>query len=159
MVENVPSHADHGAQLQEETREEPHPINNSKGVLHKREKTQGLRQVFSDAREQKRVLRQRLTCATLADHKSSGGVRNAEVARHTTAHGSRGWHTLGWLVVISRCSITASWLPWCDTGNTSKLRVFGIYFQRAALLILLQPLRRLTTRTLHKVHRYSCRRR
>jgi len=69
---------------------------------------QGLRQVFlnSDACEQKRVLRQRLTCATLADHKSSGGVRNAEVARHTTVRlrgaGTR-WLAGGDLTMLDHC--------------------------------------------------------
>lgn len=84
MVEKSHLFGDHGVEL------ERIAVSNQQFERRSSQKTQGLRQVFSNPREQKRVLRQRLTRATLAGHKFRGR-RNAVVARHTTVRGLAGW--------------------------------------------------------------------
>jgi len=107
------------------------------------EKTQGLRHVLLTHASEKRVLRQRLTCATLAAITLRGGNRNAEVARHATVRGA------GWRSDEARSLSFNSNVAWF-LGATSKLQLrFGNLFQLAALLILLQPLHSSMNRMLH----------
>lgn len=86
MVEKSHLFGDHGVEL------ERIAVSNQQFERRSSQKTQGLRQVFSNPREQKRVLRQRLTRATLAGHKFRG---QAERCGRTAYNGSRAGRLAG----------------------------------------------------------------